>query len=352
MFKQARIKLTVQYLMIIMIISIFFSLVIYRALTFELTRIENAQRLRIELGLPFGISLPPASGTDFPRRLYIDPELIQDTKNRIGLLLLIINVVILSGSSAAAYYLAGITLKPIKDMLDEQNRFITDASHELRTPITALKSEIEVNLRDKNLKLSDAKALLKSNLEETNHLQSLTDELIKLTQYQGKNDEHKIVMSSVSLGLILDESINQVKSMAKNKKITLTNTAADFNIEANAPLLSELFIIFLDNAIKYSPKNSEIKISDKKTDGHVIVSIADSGMGISKEDISHIFDRFYRTDKSRSKTNTSGYGLGLSIAKQIIDKHHGFIKVQSQVDKGTTFLIELPLKQPKKIINI
>jgi len=341
MFHSARIKLTAWYLLIIMLISVSFSVAMYRVLTSELDRVERMQRLRIEGILPERpmITQPP---------FRLDPELIAETKNRLQVILAIINFAILGTSAVAGYFLAGRTLKPISEMVNEQSRFITDASHELRTPLTSLKSEIEVNLRNKKLKLNEAKKLLESNLEEVNNLQVLSDGLIKLTQYQ--KEDNGLVVTKVSLASIIDEAIRKFANLAKNKNITIVNKTKDFTLEGNRQTLVELFVIFLDNAIKYSPPRSKVKLTSEKTDGNVLINIADQGIGIDKKDIPHLFDRFYRADKSRAKFGVAGYGLGLSIAKQIIDRHHGLIKVQSKPNKGSIFTVQLPVKHRPKLI--
>ena len=331
MFEKARLKLTAWYLLIIMLISISFSLAIYRVLVMEISRVERMQRLRRELQIPFEM-----------RRPVIDPEVLNETENRLRAILIIINLGILGSSALASYFLAGRTLKPIKDMVEEQSRFITDASHELRTPLTSLKSEIEVNLRDKNLKISDAKKLLESNLEEVNNLQYLSDNLIKLTQYQ--TSSIRVSFEQISLLEIIDQAQKNIANMAKQKRINIRNQVKDIQIIGDKQSLIELFVIFLDNSVKYSPKNSLITLSSKKIDDFVQVDIADKGVGISQEDLPHLFNRFYRADKSRTKSEVGGYGLGLSIAKQIVNEHKGFIKVESKFDKGSTFSIQLPIK--------
>src|SRR3989338_803664 len=148
-FHYARLKLTAWYLLIIMALSTLFSLVIYNALTAEVDRFERAQRFFIERRLQEG-SLPLPPPTD-GRRLFpfnngepINPELLAETKQRILLTLILANAGILIVSGGLGYFLAGRTLRPIKDMMDEQNRFITDASHELKTPLTSLRTELEV----------------------------------------------------------------------------------------------------------------------------------------------------------------------------------------------------------------
>jgi signal transduction histidine kinase len=105
----------------------------------------------------------------------------------------------------------------------------------------------------------------------------------------------------------------------------------------------DLFVIILDNAVKYSQEKSTITINTKKTEKIVTVSIKDQGIGIGKEDLEHVFDRFYRSDKARSKNDINGYGLGLSIAKEIVNLHKGSINIESKIKKGTTINISLPV---------
>lgn len=349
MFTKARLKLTAWYLLIIMLVSIFFSIAMYGVLTNELNRVEHIQRLRQERQLSMSElnSIPLEFRQRVPRTFMLDPQLIEETKNRLKTILILVNLGILGTSSLAGYFLAGRTLKPIKEMVDEQNRFITDASHELRTPITSLKTEIEVNLRNKNLS-KDAKKLLESNLEDVNSLQSLSDNLIRLTQYQKTNNN--IQFKDVSLAEVIEEACKKVSGLAKHRSITVKNQVKNFSLEGDRQSLTELFVIFLDNAIKYSHKNTAILLTSKKTDHFLNVDIKDEGIGIADQDLPHLFDRFYRVDKSRTKTDVQGYGLGLSIARQIIDRHNGSIEVESEEGIGTTFSIQLPFKHSNRII--
>ena len=325
MFQSARLKLTAWYLLIIILISSLFSIGIYILVNQEYGRIEQIQRRRLERQIQRGWLQK-----DF------DAE---EGRNRLASLLILINLGIIAGAGFVGYFLAGRTLKPIKDMVSEQSRFITDASHELRTPITSLKTELEVNLRDKNLP-SQLKKILESNLEDVNNLQTLSDSLIRLSQFQKGNST---VFEGLSLKEAISDSIKKVTAIAKNKKIELKDNSKNFYVNADRQNLTELFVIIFDNAIKYSSKNTKVTIDSKKIDHSVIIEIKDQGFGISKEDTEHIFDRFFRADLSRAKDKISGYGLGLSIAKQIIDKHKGTISVESEEGKGTKFSIQLPL---------
>jgi len=330
MFKNARLKLTAWYLVIIMFVSIAFSLVIYRGLMSEVHRFSRMQRLRIERVLPPNPTQP----------FFTDEDLITEIQQRIIFGLGIINIIIFLTSGALGYFLAGKTLRPIQEMVEEQNRFISDASHELRTPLTALKSSLEVNLRDKNLTIEDAKKTMSESIKDVNDLQRLSDSLLNLSQYQKPFSPSDI--KNISLNVCINEAVKKVRPLAKQKQITFEKNVEKINIKGIKDDLINLFVIILDNAIKYSTKKTSIKIYAKKINNQIIINIKDQGVGIEKKDLPFIFDRFFRADQSRSKEKVNGYGLGLSIAKKIVLNHHGKISVTSQIDKGSIFIINFP----------
>lgn len=343
MFRSARLKLTTWYLVIIMLISGAFSVAMYRILINEVDRFDQMQRSEIDRRLEeslFGpqtkvrCSQTPASTQD--------AQLIAETKSRILWSLITVNSAILVISGSLAYILAGRTLSPIKAMVEDQSRFISDASHELRTPLTSLKSSFEVFLRDKRPTIKDAKSLASDSLEDVNKLQSLAESLLQLTQYQKSNGHIKF--EKVLLQEVIGEAIKKTQNAAKDKHITINNLTTASNIIGNKFSLIDLLVILIDNAIKYSPAQSQISLNTAQLDGHIQITVTDQGVGISDKDIPHIFKRFYRADTARSKQPSGGYGLGLSIAKRIVELHHGTIAVHSQLNQGTTFIINLPRK--------
>lgn len=335
MFEKARIKLTAWYLLIIMLISLSFSLVIFNVQMAEVDRFARAQKMRIER------QFPPADFAPF-EPLQIDSDLIDESAKRLLINMVIINGVILVVSGGLGYLLAGKTLRPIKDMIEEQDRFISDSSHELRTPLTSLKSAMEVALMDKGLTLNDAKKTISENIEDVDRLQKLSDSLILLTR---KNTKHNLVYENLSIKLVAQSALKQTQSLADKKKIILKQKIKDVSLMGDKDKLTNLLVILLDNAIKYSPEKSSISLKTWKTKQALKIAVRDHGIGISNEDLPHIFDRFYRADTSRSSVKAQGYGLGLSIAKMIVDEHKGRLSVKSVIKEGTTFTISLPLRQ-------
>lgn len=335
MFTSARLKLTAWYSLIIMLVAVSFSVSMYRIISSELDRIAFVEQQRFQRRFFDQSAAIPIPLINF------DSDLLAEAKQRLIIILALIDTTILAGASASGYFLAGRTLRPIADMVDNQNRFISDSSHELRTPLTTLKSEIEVNLRDKGLTLAAAKQLLASNLEEVNNLQGLSDELIRLAQYQ--SSAQSLPMEPVSLADVVNLSLKKIAFPAGQKHIKIENNTSDCTLQGSQISLVEMLVIFLDNAVKYSPPGSTVRLSSQTSDRFLTLVISDRGQGIDPTDLPRLFSRFFRGTKSRTRTDTSGYGLGLSIAKQIIARHHGSVKVTSQPNLGTTFTIQLPL---------
>ncbi len=328
MFTSARVKLTIWYLFIIMVVSVLFSFAIYTGINTELQRFERLTMVRRE---------DDFFGTRIQRQPAFDPTMISGTRNKLILTLVLINLGIFITSGISGYVLAGKTLKPIEDMVEDQKRFIADASHELRTPLTAMKTEIEVALRDKSMTLADAKKLLKSNLEEADKMQSLSNYLLSLSRYQ--NNTSTFPLEKFSLTELLKEVVDKLQITANAKDIVLKTEMKEVEVSGNRDSLRELFTILVDNAIKYSGNGKEVIVKAVKKDKHAVVQVQDFGVGIKASEIPHIFDRFYRADSSRSKSTVEGYGLGLSIAKSIVDLHHGKIDVKSTPGQGTTFTV-------------
>lgn len=339
-FKSARLKLTALYLMIIMLITVAFSVGVYSILSREVERFARAQRNRLETRLPAGFIIPrPALDYDQLGRLPMvaDPDLVDDAKRRILTTLIFVDTAILVCAGLLGYLLAGQTLAPIKNMVDEQNRFISDASHEFKTPLTALKSSFEVFLRDKNAGLKEAKELIKDGVKDVDNLTVLATSLLELAQVEKRN--RPTGFKTVKLDEVVGKAVATIKPLAQRNQIKINYQGVSLQILGNKERLIQLFTILLDNAVKYSNENGVVAVSTHQEDGQAIVEVLDTGIGISAVDLPHIFERFYRADASRSKNSVVGYGLGLAIAKSIVEEHKGLITATSEVGKGTVFKV-------------
>jgi len=341
----AVIKLSIFYVLIIMTISVSFSLILHRISYQEIDR---------GLGRQFNTFWDQNDIGMMNTRLNFESirqDQIDQANQRLMINLVYFNLLILIFSAVASYFFAKKTLEPIKKSMDDQNRFTADASHELRTPLTAMKTEIEVSLRDKKLNLAEAKNLLKSNLEEVAKLESLSNALLQLA----KNENIKQNFEKINILEIITEARQKVESLATKKQIKIIleqnnlvikpihqtqDKQSSRIISGDASSLTELIVIILDNAIKYSPEKSRVLISLNRQGQHLIIKIKDYGVGIKESDIPYIFNRFYRADNSRNKNKIDGYGLGLSIAKQIVDLHDGTISVNSNPGEGSEFTIK------------
>ena len=329
MFTSATLKLTGIYLVIIMVISLFFSLNIYRAANSEITNTMMGQIALLD-------NTPRFRGIMHdPQTIKMREQQLSEARAHIVFNLINTNIVILVIGGLASYLLARKTLQPIEEAHDAQSRFSADASHELRTPIAAMQTEIEVALRDPKLSRAQALDLLKSNLEELSKLTALSDGLLKLARIDGE-----LPLESVQTDQILARALSQVAAVAKHKGVELTNTSKRSHVvTGNLVSLVELVVILLDNAIKYSPPGGKVFIHAGTNVRKVVISVRDEGVGIAEADRAHIFERFYRSDRSRSKNDIDGHGLGLSIAQKIAKLHKAQLQVKSTVNKGSTFMI-------------
>lgn len=322
MFKSAYLKLTLFYVLIVMAISITFSIAIYRVSSNEIGRGLGPQSKIFRELMPERI--------DKLRNQQID-----EINYRLRLNLIYYNLIILILSVFGSYLLARKSLYPIEEAMEAQNHFTADASHELKTPLAAMRAEIEVALRDKKMNLVDSKKLLRSNLEEIEKLEKLSTSLLKITNIS----EEKKNFTKVSIDEVIVKAYEKLEKLAVKKEISFSNKLAKMTVKGDFQSLVDLFVILLDNAIKYSPEKSKINIFVGKNKNHVFVKIKDHGIGIKASELPYIFNRFYRADNSRSKEKIDGYGLGLAIARQIAELHSAKISVQSKPGKGSEFIV-------------
>lgn len=339
MFESATLKLTLWYLGIIMALSIVFSYALYRESNGQLTDSANRQRGAIERYMP-----PPGfDPQDDQIAQSLESQLNKQLRTARGKLvfrLVTLDLVTLVLAAAASYLLARRTLQPIEDSMEAQGRFTADASHELRTPLTAMRTEIEVALRQHALPSADARELLASNLEEIAKLEALSAGLLRLARFENGLDPSAV--AAVPVRELFEAAVDRHAAVIAERKVELKIEAAAETVTGDRDSLVELIAILLDNAVKYSPVGATVTLRARVGGQSVQLAVVDTGVGIKAADIPHVFDRFYRADRSRTREHVGGYGLGLSIAKRIVDIHNGAISVTSKPDHGTTFTIKLP----------
>lgn len=315
-----------------MAVSLFFSLNLYRISTREVgNRLRNQAELFSTRATPFGqvLEVRPLEQEN--------QEQLHATRRQVLGDLVYSNFLILVLGGIGSYLLAKRTIKPIQESHEAQARFTADASHELRTPIAAMRAETEVALRDPKLKLKEARHLLRSNVEELESLSVLTDGLLVLAGGNGHDMGEK-----VALNQIIESALKQTAHAAKQKtvKIEVAKPPKAY-LRGNQTRLVQAVVILLDNAIKYSPSKTTVSLRTK-VGSSLQIAVSDQGHGISPADLEHVFERFYRVDKSRSHAEVGGHGLGLSIAQQIAQAHDGHIAATSTLGKGSVFTIHLP----------
>ena len=254
-------------------------------------------------------------------------------------ILLIATIIIIFISIIISFILSNKTLKPIIEAWNRQTEFVQNASHELRTPLTIIQAKQELLLQEPNKKIIDKSKDITVCIKETRRLSKLVKELMILARADSnKLDLEKEVFNLDSLIKEVSEPYIEMARL-QHKNVTLNiNSVKDLNADKNK--ITELLIIILDNAIKYTGENDKIDISTYNKEGKTFIEIADTGIGISKDAMKHIFERFYREDKARSR-QTGGNGLGLAIAQTIVQAHNGSIKLVHNEPKGTKVIIKL-----------
>ena len=338
--KQQRVRrLALSYLAVIMTLSLVFSVIIYAITSVQLDR-----------------PLPPGEHAQQP------PELIErqfshrleqrnrETRGSVIMSLAALNGVMLLVGYWLSVMLARRTLEPIERSIEQQAQFVSDASHELRTPLAALSLVNEVALRKSTLTEKKARQVLSQNVAEIKKLTELSNSLLDLAKSEQTMTEPELA-SPIKL---IEEVAVQFAPAAQVKRVTISykNRGFAHNMLLQTNAVRQILAIFMDNAIKYAPpKNGEVNViawvNRKK---HALeFAVRDNGPGIAPGDQKHIFERFYRADAARTRTDVSGHGLGLAIAKSLADRCGYTIRVKSQPPNGAEFTLFVPCSDSRSM---
>ncbi len=228
------------------------------------------------------------------------------------------------------------TLARLETLFTAQQRFLADVSHELRTPLTVIKGNADLIQ-----KFGPDEESISTIKEEVDRLTRMVGDLLLLAQ--AESGKLALTYKPVALDELLIDSFQQLRVLAKDKVELKLVEIDQTMVSGDRDRLKQVFINLISNAISYTPANGTVIVKLVKGESIARVTIEDNGPGIASKEIDHIFDRFYRGEKSRTRSKIGGYGLGLSIAQKIVVAHNGKIFVDSAVGEGTTFIVELPL---------
>ena len=274
------------------------------------------------------------------------PELIIDSRDANGeYLSLRVRFALIRRESGFISGLVAVLHDTTEQEKEERERrlFVSNVSHELRTPLTSVKSYLEA-LDEGALCETVAPDFIKVSLDETNRMMRMVTDLLHLSRIDNATShlDVELINFTAFITFILNR-FDQTRGQDEEKKYDLVRDypITSVWIEIDTDKMTQVIDNILNNAIKYSPDGGKITVTMKTTDDQMILSISDQGLGIPKQDLPRIFDRFYRVDRARSRAQ-GGTGLGLSIAKEIIKQHNGFIWAKSEYGKGSTFTIVLP----------
>ena len=298
--------------------------------------------LVLGLGLPFVIALAAAGGYALVRRALRPVEVIagkasQITQHNLGERLPVPQ----TGDELERLSISlNHMITRLDDAFQNSKRFVADASHELRTPLTVLSGELEVLAQDRELS-AEKRERLGSLLEEVERLVKIVERLFALSRLDAGEAQSEWVR--FSLAELAASTVDQMALLAEDRRISVTCTAgAPVMIEGDRARLKQVVVNLLDNAIKYTPVGGAVQLNARSAGNRAMLEVSDTGMGLAPDDVAHVFDRFFRADRTRSRF-PDGAGLGLAIVKSICNAHQGDVEVESVIGKGSCFRVSLPL---------
>lgn len=263
-----------------------------------------------------------------------------DTLSDLALNMVLVGLLGLCVFYVASVYLARWILKPVETAWEKQTQFVADASHELKTPLTVILANTSILLSHQDNTIAQQRKWVEHTQDEANRLKILVEDLLFLAKFDARQLPE--MAPQISFSDILWQTLLPFESLAYDKGISIDMAIEPHvTLRGNEGQLKQLLVILMDNGIKYAGTHGCIKVALKSTEHTVSLSVSNSGAAIPTEQLSRLFDRFYRGDTARQREH-GGYGLGLSIADSIVKTHGGNIHVESDLKAGTTFSISFP----------
>ena len=320
-FFLARLKLTVFYTMALAIMIALLSITVYRS------AMNNVRfDLRDKLVNPM---VEHAAFLKFAGDLETD--------------IILIDVIFVALLASLSYIFAGETLRPLQEAMEEQKRFTADVAHELRTPLAIMRADLEIAQDSKEVDKTEVNRLIKSNLEEVEQLTDLAGSLLVLLKEENMGSGESF--ERLDLRALAERTVNQFQAIADKKGIELKMEEGEsVYVSGNSGSLGIMAKNLVKNALQYTEPGGRVSIKVDEENRKAVLRVKDTGVGINESDLPHIFDRFYKADKSRTQTE-GGAGLGLSIVNRVVGNHGGQVKIESAVGVGTEVIVSLPLEK-------
>lgn len=260
----------------------------------------------------------------------------RELQNDLQDIMLIVNIIFLALAGVLGYFLAGLTLAPLHASYEKEQRFLNDASHELRTPLAILRTSLE-NIERKGSDVVKTNA--KEAIEEVDRMNHLLQNILTLS----RAEQYTHSKTALSCNELLEEVTERMHSLAEKYECNLSFTAEeDAVLFGNKEALERVLVNLIQNALTYNKPNGSVELSLQRKRSEAIIQIKDTGIGMNEEELAHLTERFYKAEKSRSRSK-GGSGLGLAIVEQIIKDHRGKITFTSTPEKGTIATVTLPI---------
>ena len=281
------------------------------------------------------------------------PMIVAEVESIRTLNLLVIVGIVVAVTVLFGYIIGRVTLRPARNALESQKQFIGNVAHELRTPLSIIKTNTEVALFDPTM-APDLRATLMSNNEELDRVSQIINNLLSLSILVHPED---MEFMSVDFSTVVARVVELYGPLAKSKELeVVVRTGSNMDVWGNATALEQIAGNILKNAISYTPKGGRIRITiDRTLYGHIELSVQDSGVGIPRKDLYRIFEPFYRAERSRAHAGMHGNsssGLGLTIVSELVKAHEGRIAIRSSVGRGTTVTVYLPAALPSDMADV